>query len=108
MGHARPLINISDPETQINILKQIIAKGLSVREVENIVKNLDANVTGKTKKAQHNQLSPKFLKIKKMLASKFPSGIELKRSNKGKGSIVIPFKSDEDLERIIATIENHD
>lgn len=108
MGHARPLINLKDTETQINILNQIINNGLSVREVENIVKNLSNLKTGKSKQSQRNQLAPKFVKIQKNLASKFPSGIELKRNNKGKGSIVIPFKSDEDLERIVSIIENHD
>jgi len=108
MGHARALININDSEIQINILEKIISKGLSVREVESIVKKLNEEKNQKPNRSTRKSLPVKFARIQKQLSSQFPSGLEIKRNNKGKGSIVIPFKSDEDLERIVTLIENPD
>lgn len=108
MGHARSLININDEKTQLDILHKIIARGLSVREVENIVKKLDKKNDDLQKKATRRKLPVKYLNIQDKLSKKFPSGLEIKRNNKGKGNIVIPFKSDDDLERIVSLIENPD
>ncbi len=108
MGHARPLINVKDAEAQIDILNKIITNGLSVRKVEDIVKNYNSGKLNKSFKAQPKTLPVKYSRIQKKLSVKFPSGIEIKRNNKGKGSIVIPFKSDQDLERIVSLIENPD
>lgn len=105
MGHARPLINIENPDKQLEILKQIIDKGLSVRAVESIVKKLNSRKIGITASNKRKNLPVRFVNIQKKLSSKFPSGLEIKRNNKGKGSIVIPFKSDDDLQQIINFIE---
>jgi len=106
MGHARSLINIEETELQLSILKKIISQGLSVREVESIVKGIN---NGEHKdKPKRKSLPVKYNKLQNQLSTKFPAGVEIKRNNKGKGSIVIPFKSDEDLEKIVSIIENPD
>jgi len=108
MGHARPLINVKDADAQIDILKKTISKGLSVREVETLVQNLNTGNSNKSIKPRSKTLAVKYIKIQKELSKKFPLGVEVNRNNKGKGSIVIPFKSDDDLERIVSIIENPD
>lgn len=101
MGHARAIINIADDESQLRILKAIIEKNLSVRQVEDIVRkqlNPAANVKQKA------QLPEKFLIGKEKLIEQFNTKIGIKRSNKGSGSIQIMFDSDNDFDRIIEII----
>ncbi|HNY06944.1 MAG TPA: ParB/RepB/Spo0J family partition protein [Bacteroidales bacterium] len=103
MGHARALINIDDIETQLTILKNILSKDLSVRKVEEIVRNLSQDGDN-PKEEKHIELPEKYVTIKKQLIEKLEVKVDVKCNNKGKGSIVIPFKSNKEFERIIATL----
>jgi ParB family transcriptional regulator, chromosome partitioning protein len=103
MGHARAIINIGDDNTQITIARNVVKKGLSVREVEEIVRNL--NKQPSTQKNRDNKpLPPHFEAIRNNLASRLSLKVELKRNTKGSGTIVIPFSSDSELEKIISAI----
>jgi len=106
MGHARAIINIDDPETQIMIYNQIIKYGFSVRKVEEIVRDLNDDSNEKDTKAKKHKYPKEYLIIKKQLDSIFNSRIDFSMNDKGKGKIVIPFKSPKDLERIVKIIEN--
>jgi ParB family chromosome partitioning protein len=105
MGHARAIITIENSETQIQLFNQIIKYGFSVRKVEEIVRGLN-----ETKIEDNKGRTLKFPKeyqgIKKQLDSIFNSKIDFSMNEKGKGKIVIPFKSAKDLERIVKIIEN--
>jgi len=106
MGHARAIINIEDAETQTLIYNQIIKMGLSVRRVEEIVRNL-GNEEVKTREDAEKQKFPKeYQSIKKQLDKIFSSKVDFSMNSNGKGKIVIPFKSATDLERIVKIIEN--
>lgn len=106
MGHARAIINIEDAETQTLIYNQIIKMGLSVRRVEEIVRNLD-NEGVKTQEHSEKQKFPKeYQSVKKQLDKIFSSKVDFSMNNNGKGKIVIPFKSATELERIVKIIEN--
>jgi len=106
MGHARAIINIEDAETQTLIYNQIIKMGLSVRRVEEIVRNL-SNEEVKTREDSEKQKFPKeYQNIKKQLDKLFSSKVDFSMNSSGKGKIVIPFKSATDLERIVKIIEN--
>jgi ParB family transcriptional regulator, chromosome partitioning protein len=104
MGHARALINLPDNEAQIDVLDQIIEDGLSVREVERLVKEYGTPVPGK-KKTVAVQLPEKFKEAKKMLHLRYDAKVGLDRNNKGKGKIVISFDSDEDFDRIFEKLK---
>jgi len=106
MGHARAIINIPDPETQLDIFRSVIKNDFSVRKVEDIVRKLGNSSTA-TKKTKKEEVKPKeYIELQKQLVDFFQTEVELKRSNNGKGKIVIPFKSDEDLERILFIFDN--
>ena len=106
MGHARAIINIEDPETQTLIFNQIIKMGLSVRRVEEIVRNL-SNENVKVQEHTEKQKFPnEFQSIKKQLDKIFSIKVDFAMNSDGKGKIVIPFKSTSDLERIVKIIEN--
>jgi len=106
MGHARALITINDEETQIKLLKKIITEGLNVRQVESLVRELGNNKKTEKKNIAKSSLPEKFKKIPAELSNKFNSKVSLKRNNKGKGSIVISFNSDDDLKRILNLIKD--
>ena len=94
MGHARALVNISDKTQQLVILKRIIDEDLSVRQVETLTRakqpKKQANVVPETYKVQANALS-KALKM----------NVKVSRDSKGKGSLTIKFKNDEEFERLL-------
>ncbi|MBT3385584.1 MAG: ParB/RepB/Spo0J family partition protein [Prolixibacteraceae bacterium] len=106
MGHARAIINIDNQETQILIFNQIIKYGLSVRKVEEIVRDLNAEVVENDTKTKHQKFPKEYQITKTQLDKIFNSNIDFSMNNKGKGKIVIPFKSAKDLERIVKIIEN--
>ncbi|MBP7508803.1 MAG: ParB/RepB/Spo0J family partition protein [Prolixibacteraceae bacterium] len=107
MGHARAIINVEDPETQIMLFKQIVKYDFSVRKIEEIVRKI--NNEGEEKKPEKTIKIPKFPEeydeLKKHLSKHFESNVDFKMNNKGKGKIVIPFKSEKDLERIIGVLD---
>ncbi len=100
MGHARALITLDNTDQQLFITKQIVEKALSVREVENMVRAINNPEEKKPKKAA-NALPETYHSAKKLLGHRFSSKIEIKRNNRGRGNIVIPFISDKDFERIL-------
>ncbi len=106
MGHARAIINIEDSDSQTLIYNQIIKMGLSVRRVEELVRNLNS-ADAKVSSADSKQKFPKEYKdLKKQLDKIFRSKVDFLMNSRGKGKIVIPFKSAADLERIVKIIEN--
>lgn len=104
MGHARALINVEDEEKKLLILDRIINEKLSVRQVEKLVKDNEP-VLKKTTGKMLVSLPEKYIEHKSQLASQLETKVDIKRNNKGKGSIVIQFNSDDDLERIMSIIE---
>ncbi|MFW5832329.1 MAG: ParB/RepB/Spo0J family partition protein [Prolixibacteraceae bacterium] len=107
MGHARALINIENPETKVMIYEQIIKHDFSVRKVEEIVRDLNEedNEPEKTRKRKYPK---EYQPVKTQLDKIFRSRIGFTMSDKGKGKIVIPFKSAKELERIVKIIENQE
>ena len=104
MGHARCLVNLESDGEQIEMMKRIIEKGLSVRQVEDLAKqSREKQQQGQIKKKQ----LPEFHAARrKALSAKLDTDIEITRSQRGKGKITIAFKNDKDFERIIALLES--
>ncbi|RLD57477.1 MAG: chromosome partitioning protein ParB [Bacteroidetes bacterium] len=102
MGHARAIINIDDERTQLQVLKEIFDKQLSVRQVEKRAKEI--NNTGEVSMISKAVLPEKYNRVKDELSVQFNTKVEIRRSNKGKGSIVIPFKSENEFEKIITIL----
>lgn len=108
MGHARALVNIEDAKSQLDIFKKIIEQGLSVRKVEDLVRELsNHNNNDKSDKSDSN--NEEYVQLQKQLSNFFNTQVDFKRNLKGKGKIIIPFKTDEELERIVGIFDklNH-
>jgi len=105
MGHARALINIEDPDKQLQAYYRILDEGLSVRATEEMIRNLGQTQQKKKSTASSKKALPEeYQQVKQSLANHFNTNIDVKRNDNGKGKIVIPFKSDKDLERIMSII----
>jgi len=104
MGHARALITVEDESTQLRILKSIIADGLSVRQVEDLVRKLN-NPVAKKKKSPEKSIPEKYKDIPAMMSQVLGTQIKIKRSETGQGNIVIAFKNDAELDKIISFFE---
>jgi len=110
MGHARALINLEDHEDQQYVYEEAVKGDLSVRKVEELVRKLQAGE--KEEKGNESENSKnKDTSVKEWedltthLTKHFGTKIDFKRNTKGSGKIVIPFSSDEELERIIAILD---
>lgn len=103
MGHARSIIPVEDPLKQVAITRKISKDDLSVRDVEKLVRQLEKMPVEPVKPVKAT-LPVKFSEAQQQLKNRFSSKAEIKRDVKGKGSIVIPFSSDTDLEKIIAIL----
>jgi len=102
MGHARALVNINDEQKQLTLSRRIIKEGLSVRQVEDIVKERKTEERElNLKKGGVSDLSFSQQKIKDELTDFLKTKVQLQSNSKGKGKLMIPFTSDKELERII-------
>jgi ParB family chromosome partitioning protein len=104
MGHARALVTVSDPSKQLYIHQQITLHELSVRKVEELVRDLQRSPVKKEGK-QPEPLSFQVQKIQDDLASKFSTKVKLKVGSQGTGTIEIPFLSEDDLNRILEMLD---
>jgi ParB family chromosome partitioning protein len=109
MGHARALINVRGKQKQINLYHDAVANGISVRELEQMVREFaetDYNRTSKEKRVKIMIPLP-FDKQRKMheLSNYLDRQVQLKTNKKGNGKLIIPFSSDEDFERILSLIK---
>lgn len=106
MGHARAIINIEDTDTQFMIFEQILKYDFSVRKVEEIVRELANPKPGEEarKMVKKNELGD-YIELQQHLSRRFHARVELKRNESGKGKIVIAFKSDEELEKIVSILD---
>jgi ParB family transcriptional regulator, chromosome partitioning protein len=110
MGHARALINIDDADKQLDIYNQIVADNLSVRDVEDLSRGVKSEKTaaekpGTDSKDAKSALTFEQKKFVEDLRAVFNTKVNISRENNGKGKIVIPFKSDSDLKRIIDLLD---
>lgn len=103
MGHARAIINVENPDTQLYIFKKILTEDLSVRKVEELARQLitesKEQEPAKTPAPQSSH-SKEIGHLQSNLSSHFGTKVSVKSDGK-KGEIRIPFLSVEDLNRIL-------
>lgn len=103
MGHARAIINVDTPDQQLYIFKKTLAEDLSVRKVEELVRESGNKKSESNNGNSSNPTSPASKEITQLqsnLSSHFGTRVVVKSDGK-KGEIKIPFLSVEDLNRIL-------
>lgn len=103
-GHARALLGLMSPEVMLQTFNIILRDGLSVRAVEELVRRLNQGHK-KPKRITERILDTKTQSIETALKQKITPKLTLSRSQKG-GKIIIPFKSDQELDKIYSLLIN--
>jgi ParB family chromosome partitioning protein len=102
-GHARALLALDTPEAQDHLAHRIVAEGLSVRAVEEIVALGGARPAKAHRTQAKQELTPALSDLADRLSDAFDTRVKVELGRR-KGKIVVEFGSIEDLERIVATM----
>lgn len=105
-GHARALLAIEDMEQQYAAAELIVKNGLSVREVEKLVKTLLKPAKEKQQKKEEKDLSFIFQNLEERMKSIMGTKVMIHRKDKSKGRIEIEYYSEAELERLVELIES--
>ena len=106
MGHARTLVNIEDPNKQINIFYHVIQEDLSVRATEELVRHFQSQAAKDPAKGEkRKKLNTEYGELAGQLSKLFASEVQFRINEKGRGKIVIPFSDNDEMERIIALLD---
>ena len=108
MGHGRALINIDNPNLQLEIYEKILTHSLSVRETEKLVKSLSSGEESPITKKKTIPISKEIKAGVKDFSNYFGTKVDVKMAQKGKGKLIIPFGSQKEFERIKNRIQGED
>lgn len=107
MGHAKALLAIENPLLLLTAFKDTVSKGLSVRQVEEMVRTLESKPKKLSGTSGDNKPAAIPFTIKKMqdqLITSLSTKVQINRANDGKGEIIIRFYNDDDLTRLVEAI----
>ncbi|MFF9687974.1 ParB/RepB/Spo0J family partition protein [Streptomyces sp. NPDC014623] len=105
-GHARALLSVDDSEEQDRLAHRIVAEGLSVRAIEEVVNLLGSEPTSSAKPRgprAGGRVSPALTDLASRLSDRFETRVKVDLGQK-KGKIVVEFASMEDLDRILGSL----
>ena len=104
MGHARALLALENAADQLELYKAIVKDGLSVRKVEDLVRAI-VSAPQEKKKVSRKAVRQEYEGLRRHLSDFFGTKVQFSCDEKGKGKISIPFKNEEDLERLMALFD---
>jgi ParB family chromosome partitioning protein len=105
MGHARALLPITDSLQQYDAARQVVRQGLSVRETERLVRRMLEKAAGKKSAAQPaTQASADIRRLEIEVSEKLGAKVQVKHTNKGKGTLVISYNNLDELDGILKHI----
>lgn len=111
-GHAKALLALEDVQTQLDLFNDILAQELSVREVEEIIRIIAEKHKEKPsrpdQKSSASIIKKEYQELQNELESSFNTSVQIKSKGDGKGSIVIKFSSDEELNRLAAILKKEE
>ena len=108
MGHARALLAVDKPTLQLKLYNETLKKGLSVRQVESLAKQYQQQAENPDAPQQQppKRLNNKDYEVlKKHLSTSFGVPVKMTCDLSGKGKITFPFKSEDELEKLIAIFD---
>ena len=105
MGHARALLSVDNPARQLQLYEQIQEYGYSVRKVEELAKEMSVETPASHEKKELDETTGEYDILRHHLSEFFKTPVQFTCNAKGKGKISIPFKNEEELERLIALFD---
>ncbi len=100
-GHARMLVNIEDPELQMQLYEEIVQKQLSVREVERRVREIHQPARTSPKSSPSPTPDPHIQDVTNRLRTRFSTQVAIRHRSDGSGKIELTYYSLDDLERLL-------
>ena len=109
LGHAKILKGLPNEKRQVELCKEVVMKGLSVKALELIVKQQKAEAEAHEAEKVLNDVAPSYKTahvqtIETELRQRFATRVEIKVKDKDRGQIVIAFDTNEDFERLVETL----
>jgi len=101
MGHARALLSLSDKD-QISAAKQVVAKGLTVRQTESLVRKFNEP---EKEEVSNQQMTANVKSLETSLAQRLGANVDIKHKTKGNGQLVIKYNSLAELDGILKHIK---
>ena len=111
MGHARALLGVEDPKTQLRLYNLILRDGASVRQVEEMAKQIREKLAkGETpdlKGARKGQAKSNsdYDGFRRELNAVFPVAVKFSRRDDGRGTITLRFDNDDELQQLVALFD---
>jgi ParB family chromosome partitioning protein len=105
MGHARALLAISNAVQQLDAARQVVKKGLSVRETERLVKHMLDNSGGKKPAKQPETGNADIRRLEIEVSEKLGAKVSVSHTKKGSGKLVISYNSLDELDGILKHIK---
>lgn len=106
-GHAKAILAVDDPQVQEQLCDLVIRDGMSVRELEALVRKIlvEPAAAPKGKDRRPQELPDDYRRILEHVGKYFSSEISLKRSATGKGTMTIRFNSDDEVRAFVKALE---
>ena len=101
LGHARALLALGDERTITSAAREVVARGMSVREVEKMARARSPRRDSTTSSTVLDSRSPEVRSIEDQLRKHLQTDVHVTVSGKNKGDVTIPFYSTDDLERLL-------
>ena len=102
MGHARALLSVEDPKTQLYVYNLILKDGLSVRKVEEMVRNGVPEKSNRVVTPSNAKTDDGLLKsFRESLAQRFGKQVKISQQPNGKGKITFSYSNEEDLKNLM-------
>lgn len=100
-GHARALLGLADETARHEAWRQVVERGLTVRETEELVRRRPAGGAGKAGSKAVARVDPDLAALEEKVRTSLGTKVELRRRKSGKGRLVVHFYSDEELEGLL-------
>jgi ParB family transcriptional regulator, chromosome partitioning protein len=105
MGHARALINVEKQDVMEDLYHRIMEEDLSVRDVEELARDAKKVEPRVKHKNLTGNLDEKYADKLKSLSKQYNGKVQIKSNTNGEGKLIIPFTTEDDLDRIIDALD---
>jgi ParB family chromosome partitioning protein len=105
VGHAKVLLGVEDPASQEMLCDLIVRNGLSVRQLEEKVRNLGRKPKADTREEEPEELPELYYRLLENVGRYFGDNISLKRTPGGKSTLTIRFDSDDQVQEYLNAFE---
>ena len=106
VGHAKVLLGLDDVVLQEKLCDFVIKNSLSVRQLEDKIKELQAQQQNEVKPKKEVNLPDEYYRVLEHIGKFFDKSISLKRADSGKGTMTIHFDSDDEIRRFLKARED--